>query len=199
MADSVQSLEYTITNPILLATILAAASPTVPTAMVQYAFGCMLASHILCMPIMYIGHLTLKHEKASKDAYWWYSSKVGVVMLLVACATYQGVALYIKGSYIFQTSDFYYLSGHVAGSAALMIVSQTLFVIVVLIVVVLNISHTDSGNNWVANSSYYMYVTLNFICKAIAVPLLVQAADGKQFPVFTCSVWRGLMDPVAMG
>jgi hypothetical protein len=194
LTDSVQSLEYTITNPILLATILAAASPTVPTSMVQYAYGCLLASHILCMPIMYLGHMIAQHESKNSEKYWWTPAKIGMGLLLFSCAAYQATALYIKLYYIQSAQVFYSLNGGVSSAVILMVISQIVFVVAVLIVVILNVC--KSQYEYLETSSYYIYVSLNFVTKAIAVPMLVMAANEKKFPVFTCSVWRGFVDPV---
>jgi hypothetical protein len=61
--DSVQSMEYTITNPLFSAILLASISPTVPTGMVQWVFACLFVSHLLCTPILYLSHLAAKYNK----------------------------------------------------------------------------------------------------------------------------------------
>ena len=63
--DSVQSMEYTITTPLFSAILLVFVSPTVPTGMVQWLFACLLVSHTLCIPILYLSkglqvHLSLE-------------------------------------------------------------------------------------------------------------------------------------------
>jgi hypothetical protein len=61
--DSVQSMEYTITNPLLSAILLASISSTVPTGMVQWLFACLFVSHLLCTPILYMSHLSAEYKK----------------------------------------------------------------------------------------------------------------------------------------
>ena len=61
--DSVQSMEYTITNPLLSAILLASISSTVPTGMVQWLFACLFVSHLLCTPILYLSHHSAKYKE----------------------------------------------------------------------------------------------------------------------------------------
>lgn len=88
--DSVQSLEYTITTPLLFATLLAAGSPSVPAGMVQWAFGCLTASHMLCIPVLYLSHIySRKMAEPQKGFLPWIYMIWAIVLLLAACAILQ--------------------------------------------------------------------------------------------------------------
>lgn len=94
LLDSAQAIEYTITTPLLFATILAATSPNVSTGLVQWAYGCLAASHLLVVPLMYTGHFYAMH-KGSKQSWQWQPLLMSALALLVACAMLQIAGLYI--------------------------------------------------------------------------------------------------------
>ncbi len=96
--DSVQSVEYTITTPMLFATLLVAGAPTVPAGMVQWAFGCLTASHMLVIPVLYLSHMLSRMKTRHRiiksnrqDAVFlpWYYFTGCILTLLAACALLQ--------------------------------------------------------------------------------------------------------------
>ena len=88
LLDSAQAIEYAITTPLLFATLLAASSPTVSTGLVQWAYGSLLASHLLVVPLMYLGHFCATHAQGS-SATERLPLTLSILVTLLACAIFQ--------------------------------------------------------------------------------------------------------------
>lgn len=191
--DSVQSMEYTITTPLFSAILLASVSSTVPTGMVQWLFTCLLVSHILCIPILFLSHLSVKYKDFEYTYFHGSAINTSVGLLLVACVMLQVNALTIKLLYITTSWDYYTVDGLLKGSVGFMVALQILFVLTVLLVVVSGMWAAPKSTFFsnVANVSSMTYTVINLIIKFVIGAMVASAAMNKGFPVFSCDIWEG--------
>lgn len=198
LTDSVQNMEYTITTPLLFASILASVSPTVPTAMVQWSFACLVGSHLLCIPVMYMSHMAISMKKKATDSTSYVAIGLAhaVAILLVACAFLQLIGLSIQGIFFVRSFEFYGVSDLMQAVFWMFMVLQIMFVICVTITSLMAII-TVCFNQKVAPYDTaveifsWMYTVLNFLVKIAVVSMLASAAERKTFPVLSCNVWQG--------
>lgn len=189
--DSIQSMEYTITSPLLFATILAAISKSVSTGMVQWAFGAMVASHLLTIPILYSSHLSSCYKERYPKHFHWGSHTMGTLMLLVACAIMQAIGLTVTYYYIVaDTATPYYTSENIKGAVWFLFAMQLFFVLAVVTVSIAGITGMQ-GFETLAKWMSVGYTATNLLTKLIVGFLLQQAAANTDFPVSTCDVWSG--------
>lgn len=198
LTDSVQDMEFTITTPLLFASILASVSPTVPTAMVQWSFACLVGSHLLCIPIMYMCHLSVSMKKRGdlNASYVAVGLTHAVGILLVPCAFLQAIGLGIQGIFFVRTAQFYEVHDLLKGVFWLFIVLQCIFVLCVTItsimaIVIVNFDGNTDDYGKGTEVFSWIYTVLNFIVKIAVVSMLASAADSKIFPVLSCDVWQG--------
>jgi hypothetical protein len=190
--NSVQSMEYTITNPLLSAALLAAVSPTVPTGMVQWLFACLFVSHLLCMPILYLCHIIVKYNK---DHYMYFHSKcmyTGLVLLLLSCIILQANAFAIKFIYVTGSWDYYTVDGLLQGSVWLLFVMQMVFLFTVILVALLSMVGNPNNMQMVSSWSSNTYTCINLLIKIGVGVMVAVSAINQKFPVFSCDVWEGL-------
>ena len=127
-------MEYTITTPLLFSSILASMAPTVPTAMVQWSFACLMGSHILCMPVLYLSHLAIQCMKRQNwNKYVSESLVQAVWFILVACAILQCVGLGIQFVYFLKTKEYYPVPDLVQAVFGLFMGLQMTFVLAVVV------------------------------------------------------------------
>ena len=190
--DSVQSLEYTITTPLLFATVLAAASPIVPTGLVQWAFGCLTGSHMLCIPVLYLSHIFSRKRENPPPVWLPWNNMVGaILLLLVACALLQLAGLSIFGIYMYDSFTHYSAPGSLAGITVGLIVMQVLFVVSVVVSVLANLLDNFANLQTFSSLISWLYILINLIMKlAIGLVIAVDAGN-KHFPVLSCKVWDG--------
>lgn len=191
-SDSVQSMEYTITTPLLFATLLAAASPDVPTGMVQWAFGCLTASHMLCIPVLYLSHV-LSSKRQDPPNIWlpWSYMTGSILLLLAACALLQVAGLLVSGIYLYSTYTYYTTQGNIAAIAGGMIGMQFLFVLAVVTSALTNLTNCCAPGNTLTSVMSWLYILINFCMKlAIGLALAVDAGN-RSFPVWGCKAWDG--------
>lgn len=56
--DVVRCIEYAIVDPLLFASVLISAAPSVPTGIVQLCYATMMGFHLLCIPLLRIGAIS---------------------------------------------------------------------------------------------------------------------------------------------
>ena len=197
--DSVQSMEYTITTPMLFATLLAAASPDVPTGMVQWAFGCLTASHMLCIPVLYLSQvLSRKKKEPAKTWLPWSYMTGSILLLLAACALLQVAGLLISCIYLYSTYTHYAAPGSIAPIAGGMVAMQFFFVLAVVTSTLTNLTSSPdstfcccmSGENFASMMSW-LYIMINLFMKMAIGTSLVVNADDRHFAVWGCKTWDG--------
>lgn len=183
--DSMHGIEYAITTPMLFATILAAMSPTVPTGIVQWAFGCLTASHLLVVPLMYMSHLF--SEYSSKDKVKTGSLLASIIFTMFACAILQLVGLYIFMSYTLEVQNLYQNPHGVSGIAIGIMITQLLFVLMAVLFVILQLVGCGTDSNF----TYYtwLYILCNTVMKLGLGCMMAMHAETKHFPVLTCKIW----------
>lgn len=193
--DSVQSMEYTITNPLMSAVIVASISPNIPTGMVQWVAVSLLASHLLCTPILYLSHFVAKHsyDQVEKGVYFT-PIKYTIALLLASCILLQVTAIVIKLSFITGSWDFYSVHDILPASVWLLFVMQLLLIFTVACVAVPSMAGYGETTNmvrYIGRYSSVMYTWINAGMKLIIGCMLAAAAAEKRFPVFSCDVWEG--------
>lgn len=190
--DSIQGMEYTITTPLLFATLLAAISPAIPTGMVQWVFGSLLASHILCIPILYLGHLSSTYSNEYDQQFHWTTNAIAVLCFFVACATMQIIGLSISGIYFTSTDSYFHFHDMVRNLVIVLFVMQSLFVLTVVAVTGATMLGKGGGfPNTLSKVASIIYMILNIVLKLILGYVLAEAARYQEFPVLTCNVWSG--------
>lgn len=192
--DSVQSLEYTITTPLLSAVVVAAISPNIPTGMVQWVAVCLLVSHLLCTPILYFSHFLSKYASNETIRVYTAPVKLGIFMFLVACVGLQIIAFIIKLSYITGTWDYYSVDGIIPASVWFLFIMQMLFILTVLLVSAPSLmGYGDTSNvvKLVGEYSSTAYTFINLFIKLVVGCMLASSAVYKHFPVFSCDIWEG--------
>lgn len=184
--DSVHGVESTITTPMLFATYLAAISPDVSTAMVQWTFGCLSTSHLLVIPLMYMSHLysEMKDNPNSKK-----TSSLGfsILFTLVPCAILQSVGLSVFAMYTQDASRTYGNPEGINEVAGGMMGVQILFVVVVVLLVLLEFMSMRVSQNYVS----WIYTCIDVSMKLVLGCTLAMHAETKHFPVLSCKVWDG--------
>lgn len=192
--DSVQSLEYTITTPLLSAVVVSAISPTIPTGLVQWVAVSLLVSHLLCMPILYLSHFLAKHASNPNIKVYTAPVKWSIGMFLVACVGLQVIGFVIKLSYITRSLDNYSVDSILPASVWFMFVMQMFFVVSVLAVSLPTlVGYGDSTRavKLVGEYSSVAYTFTNLMIKLVIGCMLASAAVNRQFPVFSCDIWEG--------
>ncbi len=106
--DTVQCLEYAITTPLMSAILLSSFSPAVPTGVVQLLYILMLASHLLCIPVLYLSNLYKRMNKDYGDYIHPRCLATGIFLLLGACYILQINAIVIKLIFFRQLWDSMY-------------------------------------------------------------------------------------------
>jgi len=189
--DSVQSMEYTITNPLLSAILVASISPTVPTGMVQLLFVCLLASHLLCTPILYLSHLTASYSKKHGSCFHADCMKWGIGLLLGACILLQCMGFTIQMIYVTRTWDYYTVDGLLSGCVWFLLAMQVLFMLTIVFVAVSSILTSAAFMERIADLSSVTYTCINLLIRFAIGIMLAVAAYRQQFPVFSCDIWEG--------
>jgi len=198
LSDSVQNMEFTITTPLLFATMLVALSPAVPTAMVQWSFACLLGSHLLCIPVLYLSHMSIDLKKRGGDWSSYVSGALtqGVLVLLIACAVFQLVGLSIHSIYYMRAIEFYDVSNLLRAAFGCLLFAQSLFVLVVVInammsVVIVNYNYDAEPYKKAVEIFSWMYIALNIFVKGVVVTIITLASVNQEFPVLSCDAWQG--------
>ena len=188
--DSVQSMEYTITTPLFSAIILASISPTVPTGMVQWLFGCLLTSHLLCIPILYLSYLSQTYKNSQHIQIHSGGMNLAIVLLLVACVALQAMAFSIKLLYITYSWEYYNVSSGLQSVVVFLLVMQIFFVVTVLLVSTSRMI-LEKSPEYLADYSSAMYMVINLMIKFVIGIMLSSSALNDGFPVSSCNVWGG--------
>jgi TRAP-type mannitol/chloroaromatic compound transport system permease small subunit len=192
----VQSLEYAITTPILSAALLASFSPTVPTGVVQLLYILMLASQLLCIPVLYLSNLYKRMEKDYAPYTHPNCLRMGVLLLLGACYTLQINAITVKCIFFRQLWDAQYnVDSFLMSTTILMIVVQGFFLLAVFAQSLANITSKGEGS-WKATTisrySLRTYMVLNFLLKFVVGILAFYTARNKAFPAYACGLWANV-------
>ena len=191
--DSVQSLEYTITNPLLSATAVAAICANIPTGMVQWIFVCLLASHLLCIPILYMTHHLAKVEAGNVKPEF-DSLRLSILMFLLCFIALQVLAITVKMTYIVDTMDYYEMQGLVSVVVWFLFAMQICFMVTVILYtvpVLLGMGDGYSMTRMMGEYSEYAYTIINLVIKLVIGCMLASAANSQHFPVFSCDIWEG--------
>ena len=189
--DSVQSLEYTITNPLLSATAVAAICANIPTGMVQWIFVFLLASHLLCIPILYMTHHLAKVETGDMKQ---DSLRLSILMFLLCFIALQVLAITVKMTYIVDTMDYYEMQGLVSVVVWFLFAMQICFMVTVILYtvpVLLGMGEGNSKIKMMGEYSEYAYTIINLMIKLVIGCMLASAANSQHFPVFSCDIWEG--------
>ncbi len=191
-----QSMEYTITTPLLSAIILAASSPTVPTGMVQWLFVCLLASHLLCTPILYLSHISVAYRDEAYTYFHSGSISMAVLLLLFACFGLQVNAFVIKMLYITTSWNYYSPDAVLQGAVFFLLSLQILFVVTVALVAAASMVESDKNSlasmaKWFADKSSMMYMVMNFLIKFVVGIIVCVTAINRHFPMSLCDIWEG--------
>jgi hypothetical protein len=190
-------MEYTITTPLFSAIMLATVAPTVPTGMVQWLFVCLVASHLLCIPILYMSHFSMNHDQNNGIQLHKSAIHLAIGLLLAAVVALQIMAFVVKFLYITASLDYYSVSGVLQGAVWFLLVMQILFVLTVLCVSVCSMigDGTSEFFKTVAKVSSYLYTFINLLIKFVVGILLLISASNDYFPVPSCDVWEGKYAP----
>ena len=200
LCDSVQNMEYTITTPLMSAVLVAAMSPTIPTGMVQWVLVCLLASHLLCIPVVYLSHMCSKYASQQDGTFRFHNTamKLGIAMLLAVCIILQTFAFMIKLGYITSSLDYYGSQGILRDSVWFMFAMQMVFIVTVVFVALSAIMRgygaTDAvgaSMAYLADRSSFAYMAINLMIKLVIGCMLASSAMNQHFPVFSCDVWEG--------
>jgi hypothetical protein len=191
-------MEFTITTPLLFATLLVALSPSVPTAMVQWSFACLLGSHLLCIPVLYLSHLSmeLKKRDAGWNSYIAGALTQAVVVLLIACAVFQLVGLSIHSIYYMRAIEFYQVSDLLKAAFGCLLFAQSVFVLAVVInavmsIVIVNYNYNAESYGYAVGILSWLYIALNIFVKGVVVTILAFSLVNQEFPELSCDVWQG--------
>lgn len=189
--DSVQCMEYTITTPLLFAVAVVAASPSIPTGMVQWVYGSLLASHILTIPVLYLTHHAKLNIRAWND-FKQNANAMAIGCFLVACAIMQLIGLSICGVYFTSAGSYFHTDGRVTGLVISLLIMQSAFVLAVVVNVIIGLFSADEGlHKMTVTVSSWIYVVLNMAIKIGVAYTLADVGRFKAFPVLTCNVWTG--------
>jgi hypothetical protein len=184
-------MEYTITTPLLFATAVAAISPTIPTGMVQYVYGSLLASHILTVPVLYVSHIYDSYLRNMDQSYFKkYACAYAIACFLFACAIMQLIGLVVFGMHIFNAGSYYHISAAVKDLVIALYVMQALFVVTVIVSAVFSIVDHAGAQKYgeLFSTAYSM---LNAAIRLGTAFALAEAARRKDFSIMTCDIWNG--------
>lgn len=191
MDDSIQSMDYTITTPLLFASILPVISPTVATGMVQLMMGAFLGSHLLCIPILYMSHMSVTYRSMYPQHFHWKTNGIAIVCFLGACATLQGIGLGIFLSYYIESSVFYGTDANFQAAILMLVVMQCLFVVTVVSVSIAGMVASHEWFDAMARYASMLYKLFNLLIKMVVPLVILSAAGAKKFPVLSCNAWEG--------
>ena len=211
--DSVQGMEYTITTPLLFATLLAAICPEVPTSMVQWTYGCLTASHLLTIPVLYLSHVYVQQKnrkdlKEAKDANGnavyipWMILKLAILSLLISCAMLQAAGLIIGAMHMYGSYMYYDNFGDMQAVAGGLVAMQFFFVLAVILSTGTDVLFVPAENDrgcgsctckphTVTRIICWIYVFINMFMKLIIASVLASNARNKYLPVLSCRTWDG--------
>lgn len=191
MDDSVQSMGYTLTNPLLFASILPVLSPTVPTGMVQWVFGSLLGSHLLCIPILYMSHMSATYRRMYPGHFHWKTNAVAIACFLGACAILQAIGLTIFILYFQEAASFYTINDSFKSSVLMLLVMQCFFVVTVVEVSIAAMVDKYGVFEKIAYGASMLYSFFNLLIKMVAPLVILAAVEQDIFPVLSCNAWEG--------
>ena len=208
-----QGMEYTITTPLLFATLLAAICPEVPTSMVQWTYGCLTASHLLTIPVLYLSHVYVQQKnrkdlKEAKDANGnavyipWMILKLAILSLLISCAMLQAAGLIIGAMHMYGSYMYYDNFGDMQAVAGGLVAMQFFFVLAVILSTGTDVLFVPAENDrgcgnctckphTVTRIICWIYVFINMFMKLIIASVLASNARNKYLPVLSCRTWDG--------
>ena len=196
--DTVKTLEYAITTPLMSAVLLASFSPTVPTGVVQLLFLLLLASHILCVPVTYLSNMYKRMQTSYTDQTNQGCMVMAIFLLLGICYILQINAISVKLIFFRQLWDsMYHVDSLLIAATVMMVSLQSLFLLSMLAQAIANVvdeskvaAAFDAGT--IARFAIRAYTTINFVLKFVVGWLAFYTALNKAFPAYACGIWANV-------
>lgn len=193
--DIVENFEYAITTPLMSSILLASFSPTIPTGVVQLVYLMLLASHLMCIPAIYMSTL-YRRMYAGSGINWMHTSSMtmAIYLMLGACYVLQITAMVVKITFFQQLwTSLYAVDSILLATTVLVLAMQAMFMILVLVHVTVNVLSPDAWNpRAIATYANFLYMLFNFLLKFGVGWVAYNTASNKAFPAYTCGIWAGV-------
>lgn len=188
--DTVQTMEYAITTPLMFAILLASFSPTVPTGMVQLLYVLHLTSNMLNIGMLSSSN-TYKRMKHDFSSFVHAGSMaMSTYILLGTCYILQINSIVIKLTFFSQLwKSMYHVDGLLNVTTIMMLTLQIVFLVCILLHAMANVASVTWSAQGIATWAARTYTLVNFLLKFVVGWMAFSTAMDKSFPAYACGVW----------